>query len=144
MSIPVPPARCRTTSSASRGWTFPGGGQVEVKGNYAYIGHMSPPHGTSIVDISDPRKPRLASRIDLPGNDTHTHKVRVFGDDYMIVNSERYRRHFFRKGKLLPEIKIRLEHQLGRSATDAELAMELGVAATDIAALVEAEQRGYC
>lgn len=122
---------------------LPGGGQVEVKGNYAYVGHMSPPHGTSIVDISDPRKPRLVSSIDLPGNDTHTHKVRVFGDDFMIVNSERYQRHFFRKGKLVPDIKERLEHQLGRSASDEELALELGVAPTDIAALIEAEKRGY-
>ena len=25
-----------------------GGGQVVVDGNYAYVGHMKPPHGTSI------------------------------------------------------------------------------------------------
>ncbi|NNK12868.1 MAG: hypothetical protein HKP52_01385 [Desulfofustis sp.] len=38
---------------------IPGGGQVEVNGDYAYIGHMTPPHGTSIIDVSDPRKPTL-------------------------------------------------------------------------------------
>ena len=27
-----------------------GGGQVVVDGNYAYVGHMKPPHGTSIID----------------------------------------------------------------------------------------------
>ncbi len=36
-----------------------GGGQVFVKGNYAYVGHMDPPHGTSIIDVSDPRNPRV-------------------------------------------------------------------------------------
>ena len=30
---------------------LPGAGQVVVEGNYAYIGHMRPPHGTTIVDI---------------------------------------------------------------------------------------------
>ena len=95
---------------------IPGGGQVEVNGDYAYVGHMEPPHGTSIVDVSDPRKPRLVSKIDLPGDDTHTHKVRIVGDTYMIVNSERYKRHFFRKGKLLPETRVKLEHTLGRPA----------------------------
>jgi hypothetical protein len=31
---------------------LPGAGQVVVEGHYAYIGHMRPPHGTSIVDRS--------------------------------------------------------------------------------------------
>ena len=30
---------------------LPGGGQVVVHDGYAYIGHMKPPHGTSIVDL---------------------------------------------------------------------------------------------
>lgn len=122
---------------------IPGGGQVEVNGDYAYIGHMTPPHGTSIIDVSDPRKPRLVSKIDLPGVDTHTHKVRIVGDSYMIVNSERYKRHFFRKGKLLPETRVKLEHTLGRPASDKEIAAELGVAPVDLPVLIETEQRGY-
>ena len=36
---------------------IPGGGQLIVQGNYAYVGHMKPPHGTSIIDISDPGAP---------------------------------------------------------------------------------------
>ena len=30
---------------------IPGGGQVVVDGDYAYVGHMEPPHGTSIIDV---------------------------------------------------------------------------------------------
>ena len=36
----------------------PGGGQVWVDGDILYIGHMEAPSGTSILDISDPRKPK--------------------------------------------------------------------------------------
>lgn len=67
---------------------IPGGGQVVVDGRWAYIGHMAPPHGTSIVDVSDPRAPRVTAQIPVPGN-IHSHKVRVLGD-LMLVNHERY------------------------------------------------------
>ena len=122
---------------------IPGGGQVEVKGNYAYIGHIAPPHGTSIIDVSDPQRPRLVSKIDLPGIDSHSHKVRVVGDDLMIVNSERYRRHFFRKGKRISEISSRLEKTLGRPGSEEEVARVLGVAVKDLPLLAEADKRGY-
>ena len=29
-----------------------GGGQVVLDGNYAYVGHMQPPHGTSVLDVA--------------------------------------------------------------------------------------------
>lgn len=122
---------------------IPGGGQIEVKGNYAYIGHIAPPHGTSIIDVSDPGNPRLVSKIDLQGDDSHTHKVRIVGDEIMIVNSERHMRHFYRKGKRIPEISARLEKTSGRPASKKEIAHELVVATEDIPLLVEAEKRGY-
>ena len=68
---------------------LPGAGQVVVEGNYAYIGHMSPPHGTTIVDISDPKHPSVVSQLDIAPN-LHSHKVRVHGD-VMLVNHEKYR-----------------------------------------------------
>lgn len=64
----------------------PGGGQVWVDGNVLYIGHMAAPSGTSIVDISDPLKPKLMARIDVPQG-WHSHKVRA-RDGIMIVNHE--------------------------------------------------------
>lgn len=47
---------------------------------------MEAPSGTSIVDISDPLKPKLMARIDLPQG-WHSHKVRA-KDGVMIVNHE--------------------------------------------------------
>ena len=58
---------------------LPGAGQVVVEGNYAYIGHMRPPHGTTIVDIADPTHPRVVSQLAIAPN-LHSHKVRVHGD----------------------------------------------------------------
>lgn len=121
---------------------IPGGGQVVVSGNHAFIGHMKPPHGTSIIDVSDPANPRLAARIETESPYSHTHKVRVSGD-IMITNVEQDRRHFLRKADRLPELRARLADALGRPANDRELARELGVEAADIAELEQARARGY-
>ena len=63
-----------------------GGGQVVVERGIAYIGNMRNPHGTLIIDVSDPRHPRLLSEISMPPG-THSHKVRVAGD-IMLTNRE--------------------------------------------------------
>jgi hypothetical protein len=69
------------------GWfDCPGGGQITVQGSTAFIGHMRAPNGTSIVDVSDPKAPRLIARLELPAG-THSHKVRV-KDGLMVVNRE--------------------------------------------------------
>ena len=60
-----------------------GGGQVWVDGTTLYIGHMRAPEGTTLVDIADPRNPRVLSRIGLPAG-WHSHKVRA-KDGIMIV-----------------------------------------------------------
>ena len=65
------------------------GGQVVVAPRgveyYAYVGHMQD-MGTSIVNVTDPRKPRVVSQIPAPEG-THCHKVRVCGD-VMLINNE--------------------------------------------------------
>ena len=66
----------------------PGGGQVWVDGNILYIGHMRPPSGTTLVDISDPHNPRTIGTIDVPPG-WHSHKVRA-KDGLMIINHERF------------------------------------------------------
>jgi hypothetical protein len=48
---------------------------------------MHAPWGTSLVDIADPRHPRLLARVEIP-HGWHSHKVRVAGD-IMLVNHER-------------------------------------------------------
>ena len=65
----------------------PGGGQVWVEGTTLYIGHMRNPSGTTIVDVANPREPRIVARIDVPEG-WHSHKVRVSGD-IMLVNHEK-------------------------------------------------------
>ena len=64
----------------------PGGGQIYVSGTTAYVGHMSPPDGTSIIDVSDPAKPRILTQLKADPA-SHTHKVRVVGD-LMLTNRE--------------------------------------------------------
>ena len=66
-----------------------GGGQVVLDGNHAYVGHMQPPHGTSVIDVSDPAHPKVVASIDIPPG-LHSHKVRV-ANDVMVVNRERTR-----------------------------------------------------
>src|SRR5215213_6576898 len=82
---------------------LPGGGQVVVQGGYAYVGHMKPPHGTSIIDVRDPANPRLATMLELSDDRSHTHKVRVVGD-IMIANVEQNDRHALR-GQALRQVE---------------------------------------
>jgi hypothetical protein len=70
---------------------LPGGGQVTVDGHYAYVGHMAPPLGTSIIDVSNPAAPTIVAQVNVP-TDIHSHKVRVV-DDVMLVNYERFPEH---------------------------------------------------
>ena len=113
---------------------IPGGGQVVVQGNYAYVGHMKPPHGTSIIDVSDPAKPTVVAHIDPPAW-SHSHKVRVVGD-IMITNVEQDQRHFLRKGEKIAGLRA-------EGLDDAEVAAALKIEVTDIPELEAALERGY-
>ncbi len=120
---------------------IPGGGQVVVQGNYAFVGHMKPPHGTTIIDVSDPAAPAVVAEIPTDGPYSHTHKVRVAGD-LMITNVEQNNRHFLRLADRIPEIRQGLT-VADTDPTDAAIADALGVAEADIAVLEEAKTRGY-
>ena len=117
---------------------MPGGGQVVVQDGFAYVGHMKPPYGTSIVDARDPKNPKVVSQIDLADDASHTHKVRVAGD-LMITNVEMNERHFLRKSEKLPDAYAKL----GDGASDAEIAAEIGVTAGDIPRLKRHLETGY-
>lgn len=132
---------CKNTQLLSH-LDIPGGGQIVVADGYAYIGHMKPPRGTTIVDISDPRNPKVTASIDTGSPWSHTHKVRVAGD-IMITNVEQDRRHFLRKGAKLDAINQTLTASLGRSPTTFELAQETGVAESQLDDLKAAIMRGY-
>jgi len=120
---------------------LPGAGQIEVQGDYAYVGHMDRPNGTSIVDVSDPKNPKVVSTIDPPDH-SHTHKVRIAGD-IMYTNVERDKRHFLRLGDKLPQIRADFEKEHGKAPTDAEVAEAIGRGADEIPELDEARERGY-
>ena len=63
-----------------------GGGQVVVQNGFAYIAHMKAPHGTTIVDVADPARPRRLAELTIPA-DVHSHKVRAV-NGVMLVNRE--------------------------------------------------------
>src|SRR5262245_4815418 len=64
-----------------------GGGQIVLDGKFAYIGHQHRPHGTTILDIADPQKPKIVSTLKPNHPFSHSHKARIVGD-LMFVNSE--------------------------------------------------------
>jgi hypothetical protein len=123
---------------------LPGAGQVYVAGKYAYVGHITNKErlGTSILDISDPRSPKLLSQVFLADPDSHSHKARVIGD-IMIVNHERNATAIGRKADELPKLRTELTAELGRAPTYAELASKLGVRESDIPAVEAAEKHPY-
>ena len=76
----------------------PGGGQVHVEGDIAYIGHIEDGVGTSIVDVADPANPTLIAKVDVsPGY--HAHKVRS-ANGLMLVNREKLRQSAVGRGGL--------------------------------------------
>jgi hypothetical protein len=123
---------------------LPGAGQVYVEGGYAYLGHLTNSErlGTSIIDVSDPRKPRIISQIFLEDPNSHSHKARVVGD-IMIVNSEQNGSPLGRKAEQLASARTALEQALGRAPTPAELAAKLAVSEAEIPVLEAAERNPY-
>ena len=123
---------------------LPGAGQVYVAGNYAYVGHITNKEGlgTSILDVSDPKKPKVLSQIPVGDANSHSHKARVIGD-IMIVNVEQNMGAIGRKADELPKLRAALRDDLGRDPSDAEVAAKLGVKESDIPAVEAAEKAPY-
>ena len=121
-----------------------GAGQVSVQGHYAYVGHIpNRAHlGTTILDVSDPRNPRIVATLTLTDTTSHSHKARVAGD-IMIVNHERNPSAIGRRADELPRVRKELNDTLGRAPTHAELAQKLSVRPEDIGAIEQEAQRGY-
>jgi hypothetical protein len=63
------------------------GMQIMRRDDHIFVGHMGDNGmGTSVVDVSDPRKPKVVHQIRIPAN-SRSHKVQVAGD-IMMVNHE--------------------------------------------------------
>ena len=122
---------------------IPGGGQVRVEGEHVYVGHMKPPHGTTIINVADPTRPKIVTGLQLEGNKSHSHKVRVAGN-LMITNVEMNNRHMLRRGgQRLAEAEARMAASLGRAPTDAELAADLKLAERDVPLIRDFIRDGY-
>ncbi len=121
-----------------------GAGQVTIAGNYAYVGHIPNKEnlGTSIVDISDPKNPRVVAAVTLDDPTSHSHKVRVAGG-LMVVNHERNPTPAGRRAEQLPGVRQELREALGREPTRVELAQKLSVTEADLAAVEAAEKQPY-
>jgi hypothetical protein len=123
---------------------LPGAGQVTIAGKFAYVGHIPNKQnlGTSIIDISDPAKPKLVATITLDDPTSHSHKVRVAGD-IMVVNHERNPTPMGRRAEQMPGVRRELRDELGREATRAELAARLNVTEAAIIEIEAAEKQPY-
>ena len=123
---------------------LPGAGQVTIAGNYAYVGHIPNKEnlGTSIVDISDPKNPRVVAAVTLDDPTSHSHKVRVAGG-LMVVNHERNPTPAGRRAEQLPGVRQELREALGREPTRVELAQKLSITEADLAAVEAAEKQPY-
>ena len=121
-----------------------GAGQVYVDGKYAYVGHITNKEGlaTSILDVSDPKHPKLLSQIPVGDKVSHSHKARVIGD-IMIVNMEQNMTAIGRKADELPKLRKQLREALGRDPSHKELAEKLGVKESDIPAVEAMEKAPY-
>ncbi|HKA76567.1 MAG TPA: RNA polymerase subunit sigma-70 [Pseudolabrys sp.] len=123
---------------------LPGAGQVTIAGNYAYVGHIPNKEnlGTSIVDISDPKNPRVVAAVTLDDPTSHSHKVRLAGG-LMVVNHERNPTPVGRRAEQLPGVRRELREALGREPTRVELAQKLSITEADLAAVEAAEKQPY-
>jgi hypothetical protein len=69
---------------------FGDGMQVLREGDALYVAHFGiTGMGTTVLDVSDPSAPRLATQWRAPAG-THTHKVQV-ADGLLLVNEEQFR-----------------------------------------------------
>src|SRR5947209_7905287 len=103
-----------------------GAGQVTVRDGYAFVGHLPNTQGlgTSIIDISDPRRPSVAATVMIGDPQSHSHKVRV-ANGMMVVNHERNMSRIGRRAEQLPGVRAALGEELNREPSRAEIAARL-------------------
>jgi hypothetical protein len=121
-----------------------GAGQVTISNGHAFVGHLpnADQLGTSILDISDPRRPRVIATVRLDDAESHSHKVRVAGG-LMVVNHERNMSKIGRRAEQLPAARQALREELKREPTTGEIAAKLSVSEDDLRQVEEFERRGY-
>ena len=89
MASPFPSARGLRLIGHSDLGGHGDGMQVVRSGDLVYVGHTGTSRaGTSILDVTDPRSPRLVTQWPAPAN-SHTHKVQI-ADGLLLVNHEKF------------------------------------------------------
>jgi hypothetical protein len=63
-----------------------GAGQIMVDGNIAVIGHITGAVGTTVLDVSDPKKPRQLAQLRI-SEGLHSHKA-ICKNGLLLVNHE--------------------------------------------------------
>jgi hypothetical protein len=123
---------------------LPGAGQVTLSNGYAFVGHLPNPEGlgTSIVDIADPRRPRVVATVMVDDPASHSHKVRV-ADSIMVVNHERNMSKIGRRAEQLPGARAALAKEFNRAPSRAEIAAKLSVSEDDLRTLEVFEASPY-
>jgi hypothetical protein len=123
---------------------LPGAGQVTIAGSHAFVGHITNQDnlGTSIVDVSDPHRPRVIATVTVDDPEAHSHKARVAGR-IMIVNHERNMSRIGRRAEQLPAARRELTERFGREPTAEEIAARMSVTVDDLRAAEDFERRGY-
>ena len=64
------------------------GMQLMLKDHYLFVGHVLGKMGTTVLDVSNPKEPKVVQQLKIPPF-THSHKVQISGD-ILIVNYEKY------------------------------------------------------
>jgi hypothetical protein len=64
----------------------PDGVQVMVNKGYAFVGHMFS-KGFSVIDVRDPRSPKLTKYVPAPVN-TWTIHLQTYGDLLLVINAK--------------------------------------------------------
>ena len=64
------------------------GMQLMLKDHYLFVGHVLGKMGTTVLDVSNPKEPKVVQQLKIPPF-THSHKVQIAGD-LLIVNYEKY------------------------------------------------------
>lgn len=121
-----------------------GAGQVTIVGDCAYVGHIPNDRqlGTTILDVSEPRRPRVLATINVDDPESHSHKARVAGD-VMIVNHERNMTRIGRRAEQLPATRQALRERFNREPTLAEIAEQMSLTEDEVRTAEEVERRGY-
>ncbi len=94
----------------------PGGRQVVVRDDHAFIANIASPASTTFIDITNIDQQEIVATLNMPLL-TQSYKPHVAGD-CMLANNQNCTRHMKGAGEKLPQTPERLSQHLGRGPSD--------------------------